>query len=70
MTNHIDSQLPQASDIERLNRVGRTCDRLDISRTTLDHLVEHRELDVVMVGAHRRITESSIQQYLVRHRRP
>lgn len=56
--------------VERLNRPGRVCERLDISRTTLDALIRDGELDVVRLGSHRRITESSIRHFLERHRRP
>jgi excisionase family DNA binding protein len=55
--------------IDRLNRPGEVCDRFNISRTTLGALIAAGELDVVYIGAHRRITESSIQQYMERHRR-
>ncbi len=66
-----DAAKSQATNavLDKLHRPGRVCERLDVSRTTLNALVAAGELDVVMVGAHRRITEASVQQYIERHRR-
>lgn len=55
---------------ERLNRLQAVTQRLAISDRMLDRLIADAELDVVLIGTHRRITESSIQRYLERHRRP
>jgi excisionase family DNA binding protein len=68
MTEQNDVQPLGVEVPERLSRAGRVCARLDMSRTTLAALVKAGELDVVYVGTHRRITESSIQRYLERHR--
>ena len=61
---------PPAQPDERLNRLRAVADRLAMSDRMLDRLIADGELDVVLVGTHRRITESSIQRYLHRHRRP
>lgn len=54
---------------DRLNRPRAVEERLAISPRMLDRLIAQGDLDVVLIGAHRRITESSIQRYLDRHRR-
>jgi excisionase family DNA binding protein len=55
---------------DQLHRPRAVMDRFDMSDRMLDRLIDEGELDVVLIGTHRRITESSIQRYLERHRRP
>jgi hypothetical protein len=55
---------------DQLHRPRTVMDRFDMSDRMLDRLIGDGELDVVLIGTHRRITESSIQRYLERHRRP
>lgn len=60
----------RSDSLDRLHRLRSAEEVLAVSRRMLDRLIERGDLDVVYVGAHRRITESSIQRYLTQHRHP
>lgn len=46
-----------------LSSIKRTCDRLDLGKTTIFKLINEGKLDTVKVGAKTLITEASIRRF-------